>query len=45
MEFNKEVDDLLIAQMLGHNSVDTSRRYTELFGPALHKIYTKVMGK
>lgn len=41
----KEVDDLLIAQIMGHNSVDTSRRYTELFGPVLHRIYTKVMGK
>ena len=41
----KEVDDLLIAQMLGHNSVDSSRIYTELFGPALQKIYQKVMGK
>jgi len=40
-----EVDDLLIAQVLGHNSVESSRRYTELFGPALHKIYDKVMGK
>lgn len=40
-----EVDDLLIAQMLGHNSVDSSRIYTELFGPALQKIYQKVMGK
>lgn len=41
----KEVDDLLIAQFLGHNSVESSRQYTELFGPVLHKIYNKVMGK
>lgn len=40
-----EVDDLMIAQFLGHNSVDSSRVYTELFGPALQRIYHKVMGK
>jgi len=26
-----EVDDLMIAQFMGHNSVDSSRIYTELF--------------
>jgi len=40
-----EVDDLMIAQFMGHNSVDSSRIYTELFAPALQKIYRRVMGK
>lgn len=41
----KRVDDLLIAQFMGHRNVDSSRIYTELFGPVLHRIYNKVMGK
>jgi integrase len=41
----KKVNDLMIAQFMGHRSTDSSRIYTELFGPVLHKIYSKVMGK
>jgi integrase/recombinase XerC len=41
----KGSNNSVISQLMGHTHIDSSRVYTELFSPTLHKLYDKMMGK